>query len=117
MNFEIGVSNVLFYAYHGVDEFEHEIGNEFKITLTVRLPYNENLEKDDLNHTVSYADLYQIILEEIQIPGKLLEKLALRIVKKLRLHFPQVVSGTLKIEKVHPPIPGMLGSAFVVLNF
>ena len=117
MEFEICLKDLRFYAYHGVFEEERKTGNEFKINLSVFISYNEKIDSDDLASTVSYADLYEIINEEMQIPRSLLENLALRIVKRVTKDFPMVKRGRIEIEKVHPPIPGMLGSAFVALNF
>ena len=117
MNFEISLSDLRFYAYHGVFEEERKLGNEFRVSLSVLIPYNEAMENDDIASTVSYADLFEIIREEIDRPVKLLETLALRIVKKIRNNHPMVAGGKLTIEKVHPPIPRIIGSASVTLNF
>lgn len=117
MNFKISLDNLTFFAYHGVLEEERKNGNEFHVSLSVSIPYTHKIDEDELQYTVSYADLYKIIDEEMQIPRNLLEKLALEIVRRIEKEFPVVTSGKLVIEKLHPPIPGMLGSASVTLNF
>ena len=117
MEFEIGINDATFYAYHGVEVFEREVGTEFKVSLSVKVPYIAEMEGDDLSFTVSYADLYQIVDEEMQKPRKLLETVALSIIRRIREKFSDVRSGFVTIEKVRPPIAGMLGRAFVTLNF
>ena len=117
MEFEISLNDLIFYSYHGVYEEEQKIGNEFHVSLTVVVPYNEGLEADDLAHTVSYADLYGIIEKEMAISSKLLEKVALKVAKRIKNDFPEIIKGKISIEKKHPPIPGILGSASVTLNF
>ena len=117
MKYEVCLENLHFYAYIGVAEEERAIGNEFKVDLLVSIPYSAEIEKDDLNATVSYADLYRIVEEEMKVPNKLLEKTSSEIVKRIKEKFPQIESGKIRIEKVRPPIPGMLGNASVSLIF
>lgn len=117
MEFEIGFKDLRVYAYHGVEEFEREAGNEFSVTLSVKVPFHSNMEKDELEYTVSYEELYRIVAQEIRMPRKLLEKVALRIVHRIKEDFPTVLSGSITIEKMHPPVAGMMARAFVTLNF
>ena len=51
------------------------------------------------------------------IPRNLLERVAAGIARKIKERFPIVKGGKIRIEKDRPPIPGMLGSASVTLNF
>lgn len=117
MEFEICLDNLRFYAYHGVMEEEGRIGNEFIVTLCIRIKYNEALVEDSIEDTVSYVELYDILSEEMQKRKKLLETVAIGIVRGVKQKFPEISSGYVKIEKVRPPIPGMLGSASVTLKF
>lgn len=117
MEFEISLKDIKFYAYHGVFDEERMIGNEFNVNLSVFIPYNPDMKSDELEYTLSYADLYHVVREEMHLPRKLLEKLILKISERLKKEFPQIIRGRISIEKVHPPVRGMLGSAVVSLNF
>ncbi|MCH5226210.1 MAG: dihydroneopterin aldolase [Muribaculaceae bacterium] len=117
MEFEISLNNLIFYAYHGVLEEERKNGTEFRVDLSVVLPYLPEMENDLLEKTVSYERLYQIVEKAMNTPRNLLETIALDIGKKIREEFPVFEKGWIRIEKVRPPIPGMLGSASVKLNF
>lgn len=117
MEFEISLNSIRIYAYHGVYEEERRIGNEFIISLSIYLPINKDILDDSLSHTVSYADLFNIIHEENKIPHRLLETLTLSIAEKIKKNYPQITRGKIKIEKSRPPIPDMLGSASVTLFF
>lgn len=117
MEFEISLNNLKFYAYHGVLEEELRIGNEFRVDLSIILPNNEGIEKDKLENTVSYAELYNIVKEEMERPHKLLEKVALNISLIIKSKYSNVKRGKIRIEKTRPPIVGMLGSASVTLSF
>ena len=117
MEFEICLNDLVFYSYHGVFEEERKNGNEFHVWLKVTLPYKDGIESDDLNATVSYADLYKIVAWEMQQPRNLLERVASGIVKRIRERYPKITGGSVKIEKRRPPIPGMIGTASVSLKF
>ncbi|MCH5240468.1 MAG: dihydroneopterin aldolase [Muribaculaceae bacterium] len=117
MELEISLDNLRFNAFHGVLEFENSFGNEFIVNLLVRIPWNPSIEEDNLDNTISYASLYEIVKEEMEVPRKLLEKVAAQIVRRIKEQYSDISSGYVKIEKVHPPIPGILGSASVRLLF
>ena len=117
MSFDIQLKNLRFYSYHGVLEHERRNGNLFIVNLTVTIPFNEGIDNDELESTISYEDLFTIVREEMATPGKLLEKVALNIRDSIKEKFSQIERGTIEIEKVHAPIKEMLGSAAVTLNF
>lgn len=114
---EISLNNLSFFGYHGVLKEERKLGNEFKVDLSVSIPFNEGMKEDNLESTISYADLYEIVREEMQRPKKLLEKIAIDIIERIQENFAFVTGGYIRIEKVRPPIPEMLGSASVTLKF
>ena len=117
MEFEISLNDLKFYAYHGYFEEERRLGNEFIVNLSVFVPLAKEMEHDELEYTVSYADLFEIVRIEMMKPCKLLETITLNISKVIKHKFPMVSRGVIRIEKVRPPIPLMLGSATVSLTF
>ena len=117
MKFEISLNNLKIFAYHGVLEEERRIGNEFFVSLTVLIPYSDGILNDNLEDTVSYADLFQIIDSEMKNPRNLLEAVAASIIAQIKERFSVIENGKITIEKVHPPIPGIIGSASVSLSF
>lgn len=117
MEFKISLNKLIFYAYHGVYEEERKIGNEFHVSLSVFTDYNDDIKKDDIESTISYADLYEIVKAEMGRPKKLLETVAQRIMSSIKSNFPQIKRGEVTIEKIHPPITGMFGTASVTLIF
>lgn len=116
MELQISLDNLIFYSYHGVYEEERKNGNEFRVSVNISIPYDYE-EEDDLKNTVSYADLFLIIQNQMEIPCKLLETVAIKIIRIIKERYPQIIKGKIEIEKIHPPIPGMLGSAKVTLFF
>lgn len=116
ITFDISLRDVHIYARHGVFSQEQTVGNEFILNLTVKYRYPLPEVADELSDTISYADLYEIALQEMQKPSKLLEHVAWRIATDIRRRYPFVISSSISIEKTAPPIPGICGSSSVTLT-
>lgn len=117
MVFEISLTDLRFYGFHGVLEEERQIGNQYVVTLKIRVPHLPAIDSDDITSTVSYADLYEIVNEEMSIPRNLLETVCIKIARRIKDRYHTVETGEVEIEKVVPPIPGMIGNAKVKLLF
>lgn len=100
----IFLEQLKFYAYHGVGEQETRIGNEFTIDLRLKVDISAALLTDEVGDTVSYADVFEALKEEMDIPSKLLEHVAGRLVKRLFHDFPTVEAIDLKLAKRNPPM-------------
>lgn len=112
----VELEDVRFHAHHGVFPNERKIGNSF--TLNVIFSYGTTLEKisDNLNDTVSYAELYEICRSEMMIPSALLEDVAARIARKVVGLSPTWRELEIRIRKDAPPIAGIDGAASVKLK-
>ncbi len=62
------------------------------------------METDDVADTLSYADVYQLVQQEMQQPSNLLEHVVGRIGKRLLAEFPLIKAIDLKLTKVNPPM-------------
>ncbi|MDE6769217.1 MAG: dihydroneopterin aldolase [Muribaculaceae bacterium] len=117
MEYEIALTGLRFFGRHGVLEQEKKVGNEFIVDVKVRIPYSKEILSDDLEATISYADIYGIVSEEMGKPRKLLETVAGTIHSKIAHRWPQITSGSIKICKSNPPIAHISGSSEVTLFF
>lgn len=117
MEYEVALTNLRFHAGHGVWEQENRIGNEFIVEVRIRIPYSDDFLSDNLDLTISYADLYKIVAEEMSRPRKLLETVAAHIHSKIAGRWNNIISGSIKICKSTPPIAHISGSAEVSLFF
>ncbi|MDO4164135.1 MAG: dihydroneopterin aldolase [Bacteroides sp.] len=100
----IFIDDVRFYAYHGVGQQETLVGNEFTISLRMQVNITQAAETDDVKDTVSYAEVYASVKDEMDVPSRLLEHVAGRIVKRLFSDFPTIESIELKLAKRNPPM-------------
>ena len=100
----IYLDEVRFYAFHGVMPQETQVGGEFVVSLRVGYPIQVAMDTDDVADTLNYAQLFQLVKQQMEIPSKLIEHVAGRIVKAIQQQFPQVSSIHLRITKTNPPM-------------
>lgn len=116
MNSYILLDDLRFHAYHGVGEQEKLVGNEFRVDLRIRTNIREAMKSDDVTDTVSYAEVYETVKEEMERPSQLLEHVAGRIAQRLFKEFPQIDGLELKVKKRNPPMGADIASAGVELS-
>lgn len=109
----IFLDNLRFFAYHGVGDQERKVGNEFVINLRLKTDISRAAETDDVAHTVSYADVYEALKAEMEIPSKLLEHVCGRIIRRLFHTFPAIEEINLKLAKRNPPMGADVDAAGV----
>lgn len=114
---QISLRKLRFHAFIGVGERERVIGNEFEVSLSVKIPFNPEMGADDLEATISYADLYEVVTDVMTRPRKLLERVAIEIAEIIKQRWADIESGEIEIIKIAPPIPGITGEAGVKLFF
>lgn len=100
---KIYLKNVRFHAYHGVLPQETQVGNDYVVNLDVSYDFSRAMETDELAGTLNYAELYELVKEEMEISSKLLEHVAGRIGKRLLAEYPAIQEIQLAITKVNPP--------------
>ncbi len=111
----IAIEGMTFRAYHGCMEEELVIGNTFVVDLYLESDTEKAEQSDDLNDTTDYAEAYNIVKREIEIPSKLLEHVGRRILDAIKNRFPEIESAELKVAKTNPPINGQAESVSVTL--
>jgi dihydroneopterin aldolase len=105
-----------FFAHHGVSHQELLTGNHFSVDLLLSFPFEQATLSDNLDHTLSYALVYEVVQQQMLIPSHLLEHLARRILDQLKLNFPLLTHITITVSKLNPPLPGSVASASVILS-
>ena len=103
-NSRILLPRVRFYAHHGVEPQEQLTDAYFHVGIEAGTDFNEAMQTDRLEGTVSYADLYESIKTEMDIPSKLLEHVAGRILQRLFDDFPSISRIRLTLTKENPPM-------------
>ena len=104
--YTIGLNDIHIYAFHGVMQQEREIGGWFTINLELTIDEHTNFSCDDIEKTVSYADVYEVICDEMKIPSNLLEYVCTRISESLYNRFPLIKEIDITLQKDTPPMGG-----------
>ena len=112
----IVLKDLHFHARHGVGAQETLVGNEFTLDLRLRTDLARAVETDDVNDTLSYADVFEAVKDEMSRPSRLLEHVAGRIARRLFHDFPALDEIGLKLMKRNPPMGADIESAGVELR-
>ena len=116
MKTRIELSNLRFYAHHGMLPHETAVGNEFIVNLMLEADLSAACVTDNVDDTINYADVFDLVKTEMQISSKLLEHVAGRIFRKLKEMYPQLSAITVSVAKMHPPVDGEMEKAVIVLT-
>ena len=111
------IKGMKFYAFHGVLEQERKIGGEYLVDVSIDNVGLKAADSDQLEDTVNYAAIVDIVAREMEKPSDLIEHVAGRIVNAILQKFTVIKSGSVSITKVHPPIQTPLSGAAFTLNF
>jgi dihydroneopterin aldolase len=112
----IALRHMEFFAHHGCFEEERATGTCFSVDATIETDLHKPAHSDNLNDTVNYQQLYDIVRREMQTPSNLLEHVAERILQALYNELKNIGSATVTVRKLHPPLGGKVGSASVTLT-
>ena len=105
-----------FYAYHGLLEEEQKIGGRFVVDIEIDIDFSIALATDQIDGTIDYSLIYDVIKLEMEKKSKLIEHVAGRIVAMLFVTFKQIEFVKLKLTKIKPPITGSVHSVSVSIE-
>jgi dihydroneopterin aldolase len=85
---------------------EREVGAWFTIDIVLNINNFTCTENDNIEGTVSYADVYEIICKEMKEPSNLLEHVCKKISDSIYRAFAQVQGIEITLCKDTPPMGG-----------
>lgn len=109
----IFVNDIQLHAYHGVMPQEQLTGNDYLVSVSAQYPINKAIITDDVQHTLNYAMVYDIVKEEMGISSKLVEHVAGRIAQHLMKQFTDISAVQVRITKLNPPMGAQCAGAGV----
>lgn len=112
----VALTDLRFYAFHGYYPEEQVLGNEFTVAIRTGFCKQEGIA-DELDRTVNYQTLYNIVEAEMQLARKLLETVAETVLSRIRTEFPFVDEIEVTICKNQPPFGADRAKATVTLNW
>ncbi|MGF1925535.1 MAG: dihydroneopterin aldolase [Bacteroidia bacterium] len=111
----VALKEVKCYAFHGFYPEEQLTGSHFLID--VEVTFTPAKESEDLQKTVNYEVINSVILAEMKSTKKLLETVVKNMMDQLLRAYPFLLSATIGIKKLHPPMLGEVGCSFVGLTY
>jgi len=72
----IHLNDIRLKGYHGVLPQEKVVGNDYIINLSIAIDLSKAIESDNLNDTISYAEVFDIVKKTMQVKCDLIEKVA-----------------------------------------
>ena len=104
------------FAHHGVLPQERTVGAYFIINLCIQTDFSRAMETDELEGTISYADVFEVVKAEMAIPSRLLEHVAGRICRAILQQFPAAETVHLELLKENPPMGAECSGAGVYIE-
>jgi len=111
---QIRLNGMEFYAYHGCYREEQLTGNHFLVDLTMDTDMENASHSDDLNDALNYAEVYELVKQEMDVRSHLLEHLSNRILVRLFERFLQLSKAEVCVAKLNPPMGGKIQSVSVI---
>lgn len=112
---KISLENMEFHAFHGCLEHEIQLGNTFIVNVSMELDTKLAGETDNLEHTLNYQLVYDVVKEQMEIPSKLIEHVGQRILDNIMISFPQILALKVRLSKLNPPLGGKVESVTIQL--
>lgn len=114
---KVALEGIEFHAYHGVYPEESVLGNRFTLDLELETDFKEAMLHDDLEATVDYSKLYQIVKARMAIKVKLLEHLGHLIIQDILEAYPKTQQIRLTLKKHHPALGGLVNFSSVQIQY
>jgi dihydroneopterin aldolase len=117
MSDQIVLTGIHGFGYHGLFEQERKDGQDFFVDLTLSVDLNAASQSDAIADTVNYAEITDLVVEEITSnPVNLIEKLAARIAERVLNQHVKVSSVTVTVHKPQAPVAAQLKDIAVVVT-
>lgn len=113
---KVYIKNLRFHAYIGVGEQEQVVGNDYIVSLSIDYPYEAAMVSDDVEDTINYATVYQLVAEVMAQKARLLESVAYQIAQKVIERYPLTEGLDVDVMKQNPPMGAECAGAGVQIR-
>ena len=111
----IHLQELAFFGYHGLYEAEKKLGNQFKVDLWIDFTPKTAMV-DELDQTIDYVQVYQLVKTIMDVPTPLLETLVCKIADTILEQQPLAETVHVSITKQKLPIPYFEGLTSVSIQ-
>ena len=111
----IKVEGIKIYSYHGHLQEEAILGGHFIVNVNVNADTSKVEKSDDLDDTIDYVKIIEIVKEEMSIRSSMIEHPAARIADEILLQ-KYVIDVQVEVEKLNVPIAESFNKISVTLE-
>jgi len=113
----IEIKGIKSFGYHGVFESEKIAGQDFYVDVLLELDLTRASVTDDVADTVNYAEVTDLVVEEITGERvSLIEKLASRIIDRIKSSYPQIMAVSVTVHKPQAPVNAQVSDISVTIT-
>ncbi len=112
----VEVSGIRVRAFHGCIEEEALVGGDFSINVKVHAPFAKAAETDDLMEAIDYVVVTEIVKTQMAIRAKLIEVVAMKIIKAIQNRYSHASEVEVKLIKHRAPIQSDVNHVSVYLS-
>lgn len=114
---KIRLDGMRFACRHGVLKSEMLAPNIFMVDFEADYDVSRAAASDNIEDTLNYGEIYDIVAEQMQRPSALLEHLCGRIVSAISAAHPELESFRVQVSKQNPPVNGAARWSRVELTY
>ena len=115
--YSVGIKGMIVRAPVGLYDWEKQCGRDLSIDLSLQLEADPATLDDNIETTVNYEELIALIEEKTMLHYNLLETLMFDLSEAILTRYTQVISGRIKISKLHPLKDKIIEASFVEREF
>ncbi len=117
MSDHIKLTGIWGFGYHGVFDHEAKNGQDFYVDLEISLDLSAASKSDDLNDTIDYGSLTDLVVEEITGERvELIERLAGRIADRIKNQFKEIDKIAVTVHKPKAPVSAQVADISVTIT-
>ncbi len=111
----ITVEGIRVFAYHGHLPEEAKLGGHFIVNIWITADTTKVEKSDDLNDTVDYVKIIEIVKQQMAIRSDMIEHPARKIVDAI-LPLQKVQKVKVEVQKITPPIDATFDKISVTIK-
>ncbi|MCQ2059641.1 MAG: dihydroneopterin aldolase [Bacteroidaceae bacterium] len=112
----ISLTDLRFYAYHGVEPQERIVGAEYSVNVTIYTDVTKAAQTDNVKDTINYASIALSVKKIMNQPKNLLESVANSIIQELFSQYRIIKAATVTVSKLNPPVQIPCSAASVTIT-
>ncbi len=102
---KLTIKRAVFYAYHGVNKSEKEIGGKYEVDIDLYYDSTQAILSDDVKFAINYEEVMYVVSEVLQNHKcNLIETVANKIVRDIISKFDILEKVTVRLRKLNVPI-------------